>query len=426
MADEANPSTEVALRPSLGVGEVIPIPEDLPRAIVENQRSIKVLQAEVMRRELNVQRAVEEQKLLQELQTLDEMTLHKIERNDGRRKNRMALSADSLARIVELQDAIKLASVEEERLQSEEKRIIKDAEMVEAAIADVDRQLTTTIENTGYDGRGGRPYEALENVYRRHQIELAGLEQEQSTIKATMTKLTTQIEDLTAQLEAVKTVEQELVKAQEHLLDVTSQFEANTDSFASLKRILAKKEKMLTEIDHKDLMKDFKKLEGDKRVLHSDLSKQVELLRVNQRAILANDDRIRKLEARLLELERVLPGLFEQIDRDGLSIGKPPEVPETDLVSIGLFKDAVNDLQQQRTILADRDDRLELCDAQIEAHERKIDIMHAAQESQTAKAANEISELDRERLRLEEHVDQIAREFSAERKRLLSSRKGLA
>merc|ERR1712093_341252 len=196
-------------------------------------------------------------------------------------------------------------------------------------------------------------------------------------------------------------------------------------TLASLQRILAKKEKVLADIDRKDLMKDLQKLEGDKRVLHSDLSKQVELIRINERAILANDERVRKLDARLLELERALPAIFAAEDDEGLSMGKPPEVPDTDEVSVGLFSDAIADLQEQRDTLAARDQRLEELDAAIEALERKIDIMHAAQESQTLKAANEIREIDLERGRLEDHVDQIAREFSAERNRLLSSRKAL-
>ena len=61
------------------------LPEDLGPSIVDNQRQIKALQLEVARQELRVQRAVDEQKLLQELQTLDEMTAHKIERADPAR-----------------------------------------------------------------------------------------------------------------------------------------------------------------------------------------------------------------------------------------------------------------------------------------------------------------------------------------------------
>lgn len=398
------------------------LPEDLGPSIVDNQRQIKALQLEVARQELRVQRAVDEQKLLQELQTLDEMTAHKIERADPARPNRMMISSESLERIVGLQDALKLAMKEEKRLVDETQQLEQDNEKVETAIMSTEQRLVDAEENTGYRGEGGRPYEALDNVYRRHQIELAGLEKEQKTIKLTMGKLTSQIEELTAQLEQVKTIDEETEDTNQHLANITKELQGNKEVLASLKRILATKEKMLNEIDRKDLMKELKKLEGDKRVLHSDLSKQVQLVRVNERAILANDDRLRKLEARLLELERVLPSIFDADDRDGLSIGKPPEVPDTETVGVGLFADAVNDLQEQRDTLAARDDRLEELDAAIEVLERKIDIMHAAQESQTAKAANEIAELDRERMRLEEHVEQIAREFSTERKRLLSSR----
>lgn len=406
-------------------GALVELPEDLAGAIVENQHQIKHLQLEATRKELAVQRAVDEQKLLQELETLDQMTLHKIQRGDPNRPNRMMISDESLDRIVALQNAIKIASKEQQALDEESQRIHNDFDTVENAITEADQQLELSIENTGYTGQGGRPYEALDNVYRRHQLELAELEKEQKTIKLTMGKLTDQIEELTAQLEAVKTVEDDLADADGHIADITREHDGNRDTLASLHRILAKKEKVLSDIDRKDLMKDLKKLEGDKRVHHSDLSKQVELIRINERAILANDERIRKLDARLLELEKVLPGIFAAEDDEGLSMGKPPEVPETEEVSVGLFTDAIADLQEQRDTLAARDQRLEELDAAVEALERKIDIMHAAQESQTLKAANEIQEIDRERARLEQHVDQIAREFSAERNRLLSSRKAL-
>lgn len=428
MADD---SQALVINGSVSDGELVEVPagDALPRAIAENNQKIKQLHLEVMRRELAVQRAIDEQKLLQELQTLDEMTLAKMQKADPNRRNRMQISAESLERIVALQDELKLASKEEERLENERLFVSNDADQIENAIHDAVDNLNAAQENTGYTGEGGRPYEDLENVLRKHQLELAELEDEQRLIKWTTSQLTAQIESLTAKLEQLKHVDDEQDGLQTmtdgKYKEITAELQANTDSLASLKRILAKKEKVLNDIDHRDLMKELKKHEGDKRVLHSDLSKQVELIRVNQRAILANDDRMRKLEARLLELEKVLPALFAAEDEEGLSIGKPPEVPDTETVSVGLFQDAINDLQQQRETLAARDNKLEELDAAVEVLERKIDIMHTAQESQTTKAANEIAELDRERMRLEEHVDQIAREFSAERKRLLSSRKGL-
>lgn len=414
MADE---SEAVVVHPE---GEEYP--ENLGGAIHMNHERIRQLHIELSKRETDVHHAVEEHNLVRQLQIVDNLTAQKMSKADPNRPNRMQISPESLARIIALKDEIKLESQRGSELAKETEIVRSELDTCEHAIADTEQKVEIVRINTGFDGRGGKPFDALDNVYKRHQLELAELEQEQKTIKARTKGLTTRIEELTHEVETLRQVEDEMEQAKLHLEDVSAAHKAKQGDLEGLRRIVQRKEKMLAQTDAKDLMKDVRQHEGDKRVLHADLNKQSDLVRINQRAVWANDDRIRKMEARLAALGGFLEQIFQQQDEVGAS-QRPAEVPpDATEVSVELFDDAVNELVTARETLKARDAKLEELDAAVEVLERKVTILHLAQVSTTTTAAQEFDELDNERKRLEEHVFAIEQEFENEKQRLDAER----
>jgi len=407
---------------------MVPV-EEAPAALAakDNEARISQLRLMLAKKEMEVRRATEEAALVRELQTVDQLALRKMESGaDANRKNRLQISEESIAAIVALRDKIKIQSQRTKDLKTESTLVQTHLKDVATATTKARDTYEAATHNTGYrpDGGGGKPYENQDNLLLKHQKRLAELEKEQAGLKERTTRLTATIEKLTGELEERKKVEDELRQAAIDYDTVCKQHEAKLDDLKGFQRISYKKDKLLKAADEKDTLKELKKREGEKRVLHTDLQKHAELIRINDKAILANDDRLRKLEAKLDVNNAFLATVFAEDDADG--VHRPPELaPDATHVPIEDFLDLCNELASQRATLRERDRQLEELDARVEGFEKKIDIVQVAQVSKTAIAAQEFHEMERERAQLAEHVDQIDREFDVEKARLVERREKL-
>ena len=227
------------------------------------------------------------------------------------------------------------------------------------------------------------------------------------------------IQQLTAQLDARRQVEEHLAHAEELLEAKTVEVNDKVAQLKQLERIMARKEKLLKTMKAEDDYKTMRKLEGDKRTLHTDLSKQAELLRTNEKALAANEHRLRQLVAQMDVLAAALTSLFD---------GKPdrqehqPEGSDGQIVNEEEFNALCGEIVVLRRALKARDEKLEEEDAAIEALEARLDTVRVAQISQTVKATLKLQEMEKKKLQVQEHMAKIGGTFLEEKARLDSER----
>jgi hypothetical protein len=402
---------------------------DLVAALKENRLRIGDAKLQLAHKEAETRRAVEEHHLQRELMVVEQMQMRKIEEHGATRANRMPISEESLAAVIALKDQIKLENKRKQELLHDAELLERDANTVEDSVENAEQLLLAAEDNTGFKGGQGRLYENPVNMHRMHQKALMELETEQQTIKGITTKLTAQIEELSTELDSMKDADLQVAEAKAQLGGLEKERRDKSDDLAALKRISVKKDNMLRDLDTRDDHKKLRELEGNKKVLHSELMKSSEAVRVNHKAILANDERLRRLEAKLESVNEFLRVVFQPLEEGEESDSaehRPDGFADGDTtVPVEIFDELCGALADQRATLESRNDDMEKLDANIENYDRKVTIVHVAQEAREKMAAQEYTELERERLRLEEHVNQIEHEFEAEQSRLEVERERL-
>ena len=267
-------------------------------------------------------------------------------------------------------------------------------------------------EATGWDRHqyGATGFTNEENRFKQYQKILASLEEQQSVSKQVTTNLTKRIEELTAEMEQRKNIDDELATATEMLKQKENQRLSLQDDKRSLIRITTRKESMLNKTSKpaEDQYRAIKRLEGDKRALHADLLKAIDSKKSNDRAIYAQDARLRQLEARLDAINGFLAQLF---DGDADSVDHRPPAENGSGVPVVDFEAVQHDLNKSRKLIAAYDQKLEKLDADVEINVKKCTVLHYAWVAKTSSAMREEQEQQRDRGDWEAQLGRLQEEF---------------
>jgi hypothetical protein len=370
-----------------------------------------------MRKESDLRRATEERALLRELNTINQLTLRKLQR-EPTGEEPLLISEESLAQVISLENRIKLEHKKTQELQSHGELVAKQLDDVENAISEKNNTIAIIKETTAWDRHGyaSRGFANEENTFREHQLIVTQLEEKQKTLKDVSEKLDQKIQRLTAELETKKNIEEEIQEATKMLLGKQTELTDLTDRRKQLERIMAKKEKLLAGYDREDRYKSVRLLEGDKKVLHHELARTSEAVAVNTKSILAQELRLRQLEMRLQAINAFLQDLFADMER---SEELPESVdPGASEVPLEEFDRLQQELAVSRHTVSWRDAELEERDAKVEQLEKKINILHCAIVTRTASAGREQTEMEREHQILEDHLNYMRSEFELEFEKL--------
>lgn len=417
----AEPAVDTS--PQTGPAEGALVPADaeslhaLGLELDDRRQRIRELEALVAKKDAAVRRAREEHQLVRELHSINMLALRKID-NDSSRTNKLLISPESLAQVIALEDAIKIETQRTTELQREATLLEQQAQRTATTQDEVARHIDVVKDTTGWERHeyGARGYVNEENRFKEHQKLLTDLQREQDTLKLLTTQLTERIERQTQQLEERKDAEAQLVNAQAMLKAKTSELKAAIEEKRSLERISQRKEQIIEKTSKVDDYKLVKSLEGDKRVLHTELKKHMEAVLQNEKSVQAQEAKLHQLETRLLAINQFLAVTFADVE--GSENFRPGVEPGQTEVPLAQFEEVQQQLANARFSLRDRDRKLEALDAKIEALEQKVSIIHVAQVSRTAVTAQEYQEMEREAALLRGHIDQIQAEFDSEHMRL--------
>jgi hypothetical protein len=388
----------------------------LSLVLEERKNALKSLQYQLARKEADLRRATEENYLMQELKTINQLTLRKAQTadNDGP-AGRLGISDEALADVIANENKIKLATKETAALEAEAQLVASQADDVEAAIAQKSETIEMIIAQTGYERTraASRGFINEDNRFREHQKILVGLDEKQRTYAINTAALTQRIEVLTADIEQRKSVDDDIAAAVQTLKERQALANKLEDDKKSLLRIMQRKDALLRTHDKTDDQRTIKQLEGDKRVLHNELCRCAEAITTNRKSIVAQAGRIRQLEAKLAAVNSFIRSV---LDNDDTSEEDQPHGVARGATSVPLaqFEGLQAELAVSRNTIGDRDQQLLSCDAKVEQLERKVQILATAMITRTATTAQEEQELERECAVLANHLDLMKDEFDRE------------
>ncbi|KEG11194.1 hypothetical protein DQ04_02871040 [Trypanosoma grayi] len=389
---------------------------DLSAHLEQRRNHARSLELQVSRKEAELRRAKEEQVLLKELQTVNEITLRKKQQQDEvDSNNRLKISPESLAEVLALENEIKHERERTAKLQDSANTTFRQMEEVEKGIDDVSSRLALVKHATGWDRTDvdSTCGSLITNEWMLRKKNLTALHEEQETVKALTALLTERIEALTKELEAQGKKTEELTAAQETLRQKNTQYENILEELKSMERLTKKKERLLDTNHDKqcDDYKTLKLLEGDKKVLYSTLSKFRETNVSNSKSILSLEVRLRQLETKLEAVNLFLQQVFAEVEEEEPMENVPEDAME---VPLEQFEELCRELECSRETLIQRDDQLNAHDAKVEQLERKTTILQNAIASRATSAQLQVKGKEKEFETLMSHVDYMKAEFDEE------------
>lgn len=377
--------------------------EESPHSIaseLDRRRSeARTLELQVSRKEAELQRAKEEQALLKEMRTVNEMIIHKKERQQSEGPvSGLKISPESLAELKELEDALKLENRKTAELQQVADITSGQMEEVERSLEHTENQLAEAKRATGWDldRNSARTEAAMESEYREKKMLLTSLTTERRTLTELTERLKRQAEELQEKTAAAEELDDLFVEAEEELRQLDTMHRELEEQVKSNERIQKKTERVLTVANNEDKYKTIRQLEGDKKVLHNNLSKLRETNVSNSKSILSLEVRLRQLETRLESVNVFLQEVFAEVEDDEPMEDVPEGVTEVPLVR---FEELSAALELSRETVAQRDSQLDEHDSKIEQLEKKIMIL------QNAIASRQVSSQVQGRTREKEQRD---------------------
>ncbi|EPY18833.1 hypothetical protein STCU_09751 [Strigomonas culicis] len=190
----------------------------------------------------------------------------------------------------------------------------------------------------------------------------------------------------------------------------------------SFERLRKKKERLLDQPRDDDKYKVVRRIEGDKKVLHNNLTSLRETNVSNSKSIVSLEVRLRQLETRLEAVNLFLKQVFAEVEDDEPIEGVPEGATEVPLTQ---FEELIRELEVSRDTVLQRDNQLNSHDAKVEQLEQKIDILQNAISSRAVSSQLQAREKDREFETLLSHVDRVKVDFEHEKKRLNDENKSL-
>lgn len=362
-------------------GAIVPH-EESPHSIaseLDRRRSeARTLELQVSRKEAELQRAKEEQALLKEMRAVNEMIIHKKERQQSEGLvSGLKISPESLAELKELEDALKLENRRTAELQHVADVTSRQMEEVERSLEQTEIQLAEAKRSTGWDldRNSARTEAAMESEYREKKKLLTSLTTERRTLTELTERLKRRAEELQEKAAVADELDDRFAEAEEELRQLDTMHKELEEQVRSNERIQKKTERVLTVASTEDKYKTIRQLEGDKRVLHNNLSKLRETNVSNSKSILSLEVRLRQLETRLESVNVFLQEVFAEVEDDEPMEDVPEGVAEVPLVR---FEELSAALELSRETVAQRDAQLDEHDSKIEQLEKKVVILQNA------------------------------------------------
>ncbi|CAM36516.1 conserved hypothetical protein [Leishmania braziliensis MHOM/BR/75/M2904] len=363
------------------------------------------------------------------MRTVNEMIIRKKERQHGEGMARgLTISPESLAELKSLEDALKLESRKTAGLQNAANITLRQMEEVERSLEQTEKQLVEAKRSTGWDiDRNSACTEtAVESEFKEKKKQLSSLASEQRTLTEVSERLKQQAAELQSKIDATEDMDELFAEAEEELRQANTRYKELNEQVKSNERIQKKTERVLTVANTQDLYKPIRQLEGDKRVLHCNLSKLRETNVSNSKSILSLEVRLRQLETRLEAINGFLREVFAEVEDDEPMDNVPEGSAE---VPLAQFEELSAALELSRETVVQRDDQLDEHDCKIEQLERKIIILQNAITSREVSSKVQSRGRDkqqrdmylaysRRRWKLQAERDQLAAENITLRKKL--------
>ncbi|GET88649.1 hypothetical protein, conserved [Leishmania tarentolae] len=346
---------------------------------LERRRSeARNLELRVSRKEAELVRAKEEQELLKEMRTMNEMIIRKKERqlSEGVASG-IKISYESLAELNALGDALKMENRKTAELQSATEVTSRQMEEVERSLENTEKQLLEAKRSTGWDidRNSARTETSMESAFKEKKRQLSSLASEQRTLTELSERLKQQVEALQSQVDAAEDMDERFAEAEEELRQLNTRYKELMEEVKSNERIQKKTERLLTVTNTQDKYKCIRQLEAEKRVLHNNLSKLRETNVSNSKSILSLEVRLRQLETRLEAVNGFLREVFAEVEDDEPMDDVPEGAAE---VPLAQFEELSAELELSRETVAQRDNQLDEQDCKIEQLERKVVILQNA------------------------------------------------
>lgn len=378
----------------------------------------RALEFQVSRKEAELQRAKEEQALLKEMRTVNEMIIHKKERQQSEGAvSGLKISPESLAELKELDDALKLENRKTAELQQVADITSHQMEEVERSLEQTEGQLAAAKRSTGWDldRNSARTEAAMESEYREKKMLLTSLTSERRTLTELTERLKRQAEELQDKTAAADELDDRFAEAEEEMRQLDTLHKELEEQVKSNERIQRKTERVLTVASSEDKYKTIRQLEGDKKVLHNNLSKLRETNVSNSKSILSLEVRLRQLETRLESVNVFLQEVFAEVEDD-----EPMEDVQDNAAEVPLvrFEELSAALELSRETVAQRDAQLDEHDSKIEQLERKILILQSAIASRQVSSQVQSRARDKEQREISKTHSRRRNELQVEREQL--------
>ncbi|EPY39844.1 hypothetical protein AGDE_04084 [Angomonas deanei] len=380
---------------------------------------------QVSRKEAELRRAREEQVLLKELRTMNEMIIKKREQSSNRQASGLKISQESLSELRALEDELKMENKKTDELQNVSNVISHQMEEVERNLEKKSLDLAVVKQSTGWDvdPRSAKTSSTALNEFLDKKRELTELYNEQKTVRDHTDRLTSEIEALTNQIEEQATLQEQIAEAEDILEQQKDESNQMQEKVKSYERLRKKKERMLDQsAKDTDQYKAIRQIEGDKKVLHNNLSSLRETNVSNSKSVLSLEVRLRQLETRLEAVNLFLRQVFDEVEDDEQM--DSVEEGATD-VPLQQFEELIGSLEQSRETVLQRDSQLNNHDSSIELLERKVDILQSAISSRAMSSQLQVREKEKEFEILMSHVDQMRNNFERERGTFLKENEAL-
>ncbi|CAD2219105.1 hypothetical protein AGDE_03366 [Angomonas deanei] len=402
-----------------------PSPQELNGVLEKRKSEARSLEMQVSRKEAELRRAREEQVLLKELRTMNEMIIKKREQSSNRQASGLKISQESLSELRALEDELKMENKKTDELQNVSNVISHQMEEVERNLEKKSLDLAVVKQSTGWDvdPRSAKTSSTALNEFLDKKRELTELYNEQKTVRDHTDRLTSEIEALTNQIEEQATLQEQIAEAEDILEQQKDESNQMQEKVKSYERLRKKKERMLDQsAKDTDQYKAIRQIEGDKKVLHNNLSSLRETNVSNSKSVLSLEVRLRQLETRLEAVNLFLRQVFDEVEDDEQM--DSVEEGATD-VPLQQFEELIGSLEQSRETVLQRDSQLNNHDSSIELLERKVDILQSAISSRAMSSQLQVREKEKEFEILMSHVDQMRNNFERERGTFLKENEAL-
>eukprot|EP01060_Flectonema_neradi_P041608 TRINITY_DN9933_c1_g1_i1.p1 TRINITY_DN9933_c1_g1~~TRINITY_DN9933_c1_g1_i1.p1 ORF type:complete len:723 (+),score=217.21 TRINITY_DN9933_c1_g1_i1:220-2169(+) len=304
-------------------------------------------------------------------------------------KRRKKIRPEDQEQLVCLDDKLKLEKEKTMQLEKELRNVLEPQLKAKKDAADkASAELEAMKQATGWDER--KQFSTHTQMDRENEIsellsELSKLQTEQASLRNDNTKKTALIEKLAKSLQRKEEVQREHDSLQEQLRDKEVEYQDRVENVRTLKRILNKKGKLTDDMIRADDTREIKGLESDKKVLQHEITRHGESRRAAEKTIQAQHHRLTQLDNRIRAIASALRELHDPSDESS-ALFRPPSYADDEHVPFAIYQAIQQELSACRKKLMQKDQAMLERDANIEALEKKIDILLRAKSSNMKRA----------------------------------------